>query len=326
MIPQSIIYRAKTADLPFVLHSLGLNLCREGRGFFLEDHDSLKIFQKQGIWIYKWWSRSGEAGDGIQFLQRYFGMKFHEAVKTLSGTDNCANYDCSCGDHTHSALNMTSTNPWQEKAKKLVDYARKKLFEPGGADSLSFLIRSRGLSLKTVKKHNLGWLPAKDHMLSKIVIPCYSSRNYLFRIRFRTDNPKPGETRYRVMKGSNPHSSFPLGITPGKPVIIVESELDAILIHQEAGRETGVLALGTASNDLTGPVCRFLTKKIPVNLICLDNDSAGKQRTEYFLKLIPNSLSCPVPREYGKDPGEAWRFMSIRKWLRGQIRQPDTDE
>ena len=320
MIPASIITKAKNADLPFVLQGLGLNLCREGRGFFVKDHDSLKLFQRQGIWLYKWWSRNGEVGDGIQFLRMFFNMEFHEAVTTLSGNPaGHPDYDNSHEAGLDSEQESFSSDHWQQKAEKLIDYARKNLFSPAGFECLSFLIRERGLQEQTARKHNLGWLPAMDHMPSKLVIPCYNTRNQLIRIRFRIDRPKPGETRYRVMKGSNTHSSFPLGITPGKPVVIVESELDAILIHQETGLEIGVLALGTAANDLSVPVCRYLSRKIPLNLVSLDNDECGKNRTPYFIHRISNSMSWPVPEEFGKDPGEAWKHMSIKKWIASAI-------
>ena len=321
MIPVSRIYKAKTADLPAVLHKLGLNLCREGRGFFVESHDSLKLFQKQGIWIYKWWSRNGEVGDGIQFLQKHYGMKFQEAVEILSGMKGDVKLDYSYGTRQVTGQEVWSSNHWQKKAAKLVDYACTNIFSSAGSESLSFLIRERCLLKQTIKEHRLGWLPAKNHMPSKLVIPCYNSRNQLIRIRFRTDNPKSHDTRYRVMKGSNAISPFPLGITPGKPVVWVESELDAVLIYQESGMEIGVIALGSASNRMNNSVCRYLINKIPINLISLDNDECGKDSTQHYLKLIPNSLSWPVPESYGKDPGEACRHMSIRKWIKDGLRQ-----
>jgi len=315
MILPSVIRKAKHADLPSVISGLGFELCREGRGFYARDHDSLKLFQRQGIWLYKWWSRNGEVGDGIQFLRRFYNMDFHEAVALLSGESVMNVRDKGRRENRHQNSEKCSLVHWQKKAERLVSYAQKNIFEPSGRRCLEFLICERGLQEHTIRKFRLGWLPAKGHMPSKLVIPCFSSRGSLMRIRFRIDNPAPGATRYRVMKGSNTHSSFPSGITPGKPVIIVESELDAILIHQEAGLETGVLALGTAANDFSERPCRFLARKIPFNLICLDNDRCGKSRTNYFMNKLPNSVSWPVPGKYGKDPGEAWKKMSISRWI-----------
>ena len=86
MIPKEQIEMAKRADLPRVLKGMGIALIPNGRGYHLKEHDSLKLFQQDGIWLYKWWSRNGEVGDGIQYLQRHCRMDFPEAVAILSGT------------------------------------------------------------------------------------------------------------------------------------------------------------------------------------------------------------------------------------------------
>ena len=85
MIPKDKIEMAKRADLPRVLQAMGIELVSNGKGYHLREHDSLKLFQQDGIWLYKWWSRHGEVGDGIQYLQRHYGMSFPGAVATLSG-------------------------------------------------------------------------------------------------------------------------------------------------------------------------------------------------------------------------------------------------
>ncbi len=79
------IYMAKRANLPSVLQSMGVSLTPEGNGYRLSDHDSLKFYKQNDIWLYKWWSKGGEVGDGIDYLQRYKGMEFFESVQTLSG-------------------------------------------------------------------------------------------------------------------------------------------------------------------------------------------------------------------------------------------------
>jgi len=315
MIPASLIKKAKYADLPSVVSSLGFKLCREGQSFSSREHDSLKLFKRQGIWLYKWWSRNGEVGDGIQFLRRFFGMEFHDAVAALSGEITGCSYNTGSYESPHHDSETYTSIHWQKKAERLAGYAKKNLFEASGSKCLEFLIRERGLNEHTVKNHCLGWLPERNYMPSKLVIPCFNIRGQLIRIRFRIDNPRPNQARYRVMKGSNTHSSFSSGIFPGKPVVVVESELDGILVHQGAGSKTGVLALGTTANSLSEPVFKYFANKIPLALVSLDNDRSGKEKTRYFLERIPNSLSWPVPGKTGKDPGEAWKKISIREWI-----------
>jgi len=84
MIPQAQIEQAKRADLPTILLKLGFRLVPDGKGYCLLEHDSLKFFRQKGIWCYKWYSRNGEVGDGIYFLQRHAGMSFKEAVNLLA--------------------------------------------------------------------------------------------------------------------------------------------------------------------------------------------------------------------------------------------------
>jgi hypothetical protein len=54
MIPGEIIQSAKHADLPVILKKLGVNIIEEGKSFYLHEHDSLKFFKQEGVWLYKW--------------------------------------------------------------------------------------------------------------------------------------------------------------------------------------------------------------------------------------------------------------------------------
>jgi len=307
---KEMIQSAKYADLPSVLQSMGVDLVTEGKSFYLREHDSLKFFRKNDIWLYKWWSRCGEVGDGIQFLMNHCGKKFREAVIILSGQQH----------QNSSKQNSVESRSWKpgeqaSKFQKLVQMAKSKLFEPNGKKSISYLIHERGLLLNTIRKYHLGWLHEWKHMPSKLVIPCYRSNGDLIRIRFRVDNPVSETERYRVMWGSNASIPFTSGIFPDKPVIFVESELDAILIAQEAGSYAGVLALGTTGTKLTPAMIQYLNKKIPITLLCLDNDDPGREKTAYLIKILQNAYNWPVPEKYGKDPGEAWKWMKIKTWV-----------
>lgn len=317
MIPKEKILSAKQADLPSILQSMGVDLIAEGNSYHLREHDSLKLFRRDGIWLYKWWSRGGEVGDGIQYLQRHFGMSFSEAVETLSGNTTAQSDRHDIFDHQASQrlqIQWMSIN-WQAKSEKLIRASQSCLFGPNGKERISYLVNERGLHLDTIRSHRLGWLPAKDHMPSKILIPCYDSQGRLIRIRFRIDNPKPGQERYRISKGSNSYSPFPLGLSYGKPVVLVESELDAILVAQEAGPRVGVLGIGTTGAKFTPTMVRYLNEKVPLILISLDNDQGGRDKTASLINELHNAINWRVPEKYGKDPGEAWKRMSIDKWV-----------
>jgi len=328
MIPKERIEMARGADLPKILTGMGIELVHNGRGYHLREHDSLKLFQHDGIWLYKWWSRNGEVGDGIQYLQRHCGMDFPEAVSILSGTiilQNTSPQDVRRQNPHYldpkKKPQQWKTRKWQSNSEKLIRVGQSYLLGPNGKKRVSYLVHERGLHLVTIRQHRLGWLPAKGHMPSKLLIPCYDSAGNLIRIRFRIDNPDAGQERYRISKGSNPNSPFPLGLSFYNPVMILESELDAVLIAQESGNHIGVLCMGTTGTKFSPAIIRYLTDNIPVILISLDNDQSGREKTTALIKQFPNALDWPVPKRYGKDPGEAWKHMSLRKWVKTGLEQ-----
>jgi hypothetical protein len=322
MISKKRIEAAKRADLPGVLQGMGIELVSNGKGYHFKEHDSLKLFQQDGVWLYKWWSRCGEVGDGIQYLQCHYGMSFPESVEALSGTMIFQN---------GSSQHVTRQNPncpeskkkpqqwklkkWQIASERLIRVAQSCLWGPNGKGRLYYLIHHRSLRLDTIRQRRLGWLPAKGHMPSKLLIPCYDSEGNLIRIRFRIDNPDPGQERYRISKGSNPDSPYPIGVSSAKPLMVLESELDAILIAQEAPEHIGVLGMGTTGTKFNPAMIRYLSDKIPIILISMDNDQSGKKKTTTLISEFPNAIDWPVPEKYGKDPAEACKNINLKQWV-----------
>jgi hypothetical protein len=322
MIPKYQIEIAKSADLPKVLQSMGIELVANGNGFHMLEHDSLKLFRQDGIWLYKWWSRGGEVGDGIQYLQRHCGMSFAEAVASLSQTvisqkatvHHLTRQD-SLGLKSENESEKWTSKHWQRNSEKLIQQGQSSLLGPNGKEGISYLIHKRGLHLDTIRKYRLGWLPAKGQMPSKLLIPCYNSQGDLIRIRFRIDTPGPGRERYRIRKGSNPNLPYPIGVSYAKPVMILESELDTILMAQETGAHVGVLGLGTTGAKLNPAMIRYLNDKIPFILISLDNDQSGRKKTAALISELPGAIDWPVPEECGNDPGEAWMRINLKAWV-----------
>ncbi len=180
MIPIQQIEMAKRADLPRVLKGMGIELLPNGRGYHFKKHDSLKLFQQDGIWLYKWWSRNGAVGDGIQYLQSHYGMSFPEAVEALSGTltiqksssKHVSRQDLTCPESKKKPQPWRSKK-WQIASERLIRVAQSCLLEPNGKGRLYYLIRHRGLRLDIIRQRRLGWLPAKAQMPSKLLIHCY---------------------------------------------------------------------------------------------------------------------------------------------------------
>lgn len=101
---------------------------------------------------------------------------------------------------------------------------------------------------------------------------------------------------------------------PSKPIIIVESELDAILIQQEAADLVCSIALGGVSKkpdvELHG-----LLKRAPLILLSLDFDDPGKKRYSFWMQQYPNLRPWPAP--YFKSPGDALEksHINMRDWI-----------
>jgi len=314
------IQMAKQAYLPDILMQLGITIKTSGCAWVSIEHDSLKFFQYQGIWLYKWYAQDGESGDAIRFLQRYLNMSFHQALATLLHTNTTcivkSEYKPPQSQQPHETWQSPS---WQYRSEKLIRFAQHCLFSSDN-DRLEYLNNERGLKVQTIKKYQLGWLPAKNTLPSKLLIPCYNLQGQLFRLRFRLDNSVQKSERYRVSAASNAKRPFPIGIRSSLPVIIIESELDALLIAQHVN--IGVLALGTTATQLTPKMIHYLNTKIPAILISLDNDSSGYEKTKQLLRELKNAITWPVPPKYGKDPGEAWKKMDLKQWIARGLHQP----
>ncbi len=91
-------------------------------------------------------------------------------------------------------------------------------------------------------------------------------------------------------------------------MIIVESELDAILIQQEASHLICSVALGGVSKKPDTKMHKWL-QRVSLILLSLDFDSAGKKRYSFWMGLYPNLRPWPAP--CGKSLGDAFQDFSI---------------
>lgn len=81
MIEQGLIKQARQTNLVAYLLNRGEPLKRIGKNYTHKNHDSLFIKDNMFIWYSK-----QKQGNSIDFLMLYYGMKFDEAVKELTGT------------------------------------------------------------------------------------------------------------------------------------------------------------------------------------------------------------------------------------------------
>jgi DNA primase len=94
--------------------------------------------------------------------------------------------------------------------------------------------------------------------------------------------------------------------------VVVESELDALLIAQEAGELAGVIALGTAGAKPDAETAAQLAAAAAI-LVALDFDEAGEKASAWWLAHYRQAVRWPPAA--GKDPGEFFRAVDVRAWV-----------
>ncbi len=318
----------------YVSHCPGCGCNSRGERF--SDRFHVWLGQNDGNGSY-WCRQCGKAGDSIQFLIDFFGMDFEQACTAL----DCDPMWRPSTDRREPSKRMTTIfdpvkygNPidlWISKAEKFVTWAHEKLM--GNKEALEWLSK-RGIKMETVVKHRLGWNPGengKDIFRQRsawgletvlkengkpkmlwlpigLVIPNLKN-GVVNRIRIRR---REGEPRYYVVPGSSMAQMIIGGGLDG--CVVVESELDAILISQEAGEFCTAIGLGSAQikPDIDADA---IIRKAKSALISLDFDEAGAVSKRFYDETYPNTIRWPVPE--GKDPGDAYSLgIDIREWLK----------
>ena len=200
-------------------------------------------------------------------------------------------------------------------ASKLVEDAAVRLWTPEGERRLEYL-RGRGLSDETTKAARLGWTPGVSIPIREgtglwtvegIVIP-WRDGDRLTLVKLR--QPKGRKPKYAEVYRDRPMLySADDRIRPGRPLIIVEGELDALLLGQALGELAAVVTLGSAS---ARPEAALLGRMLaaPVWYVATDADDAG----DHFASWWP-SRAIRVRPPAGKDWTEAHQAgINLRRW------------
>ena len=285
-------------------------------------------------------------GDLIQYLRDVRKMNFREACKYIG--KEIGSFGPSLIGRRKTRPNWTPretappTDVWQVRARRLVEASEHDLFlpYPFAQKMLGWLKEGRGLSEETIKKYRLGLIyidrwdsherwgldpvlkedgsPKKIWMPRGLTIPLCQDGN-IFRIRIRRpkiDLKSEGDPRYYLLRGSDTRAMV-LGQNQDT-LVVVESELDAILLFQEAGDLIGVISLGNAQArpDVKAMESLGHSKLI---LVALDGDDAGaKEAWGWWLNHFPQARRWP-PIE-GKDPGDmVVAGIDLRVWIKAGV-------
>jgi DNA primase len=282
----------------------------------------------------RFWCRGcGKGGDMVRYHMLTTGKRYFDACYDLGVRPK---FEPRKPRKTKSAPSSPDRVPppplaWRKQAEAIVERSAEILFDRRGTKMREYL-HGRGLTDRTIKLSRLGWTPT-DRFFDRtewglpeenrpetgkprkvwapagLVIPGYAGGE-LVRIRIRRQ--KQSDCRYVTVSGSGKQPMIRGHLSR---VAVVESDLDGILISQEAGDLLSVIALGSAQLRPDADTHAFLKAANGI-LLSLDYDPAGSAQTPWWTSTYgPKVKRWPVP--VGKDPGEAYQAgVDIREWIR----------
>jgi len=279
----------------------------------------------------------GRQGDGIQFVRDMDGMSYPEACRYFGTTPTARPLR---PRQTEPCTPKPSTLPcktWTERAGRFVDRCAQAL--AAGGPGLDYAM-SRGLSQGTCRKLRIGWndrdtyedralwdlppeanpetgKPRKVWLPGGLVLPTTRDGQVVaVKIRRAGWTPEDRLPKYAAVASSAP-LPLVLARAVGKPCLVVESELDAILAAQEARDIVCAIALRTARGR-PDDVAHALLKAAPRILVGLDFDKAGADGWPWWRANYPQAKRWPPLA--GKDVGDMIHEPGlIRAWIQAGL-------
>lgn len=303
---------------------------------------------------YYWCRECNARGDSIQFLRDYAHFSYADACKRIGVASAApavrtpalpGRAERNCFEVGQKANGSMDAGKWREKAEKFVSWAEARLQK--NAEQLAWLA-ARGISAEAAREYRLGYNPGerggnciirpreswglppavRDDGKPKrlwlprgIVIPQMLDGE-IRRLRIRRLDADRAEFnaghKYHVVEGSEMQPLWlecRTQLRDGQgAVVVVETELDACMLHALAGDLVHALALGTCNvRHLPARLFERLKESLVI-LVALDADEAGAQGWPRWQETFPAARRWPVP--VGKDPGDAYaRGEDMRLWL-----------
>lgn len=282
-------------------------------------------------------------GDGIDFLRERHGMSYADACAFLDVPTSTSPTKGGRPAQAEWTPRECREVPalWREQAARFVDECAAKLVK--GMPGYDY-VQGRGFTLETMRLLKLGWNPIWRHEdraawgLSSEALPGFKSsmaippglviplkrRAGIVGIRIRCVDPRGDRTparKFHCLPGSVP-MLCPAGGNP-RAVIIVESELDAALIWQEARDLTSALALGSAAARPDAAVWAFLDRAENV-YVALDNDATGREHLTWWRQHRPTVRIVSFPNDC-KDVGDLLHGNRVRAWVEAALAEPVGD-
>ena len=315
-------------------------LCRRGR-------DRFKVWPRLQRWACLG-SAAGRAGcdrsgDAVQYLRERDGLSYGEACDRLGQTpDVCAHV------RAPQVLSLSVAAPltppaaaWQQRAREWSSFCRGQLAGRQGTGAREWLAR-RGLDQATVEQAGIGYnprdryearslwgLPPADGDCARavwlprgIVLP-WRIEGAIWRVNVRRPlaawQAAAGQPKYVGPAGFANALYGADGLAPGKPVVLVEGEIDALTVQQTAGDVATAVATGaTGGARRAAWVARLALA--PMVLVAFDADpnGAGDQAAAWWLSVLANGRRLrPVG---GKDVNAMHTAgIDVRAWVQAGL-------
>ena len=288
-----------------------------------------------------YWCRiCGKSGDLIAFFMEMDGLSYGQACQAAGIESKDYGYAKPVlskrptpGEVFSPQAYEDPSEKWREKSGDFVERCHEALLK--NRTALEKLFLDRGLTEESVRRFKIGmnasdffrpresWglpkeindktgKPKKLWIPKGLVIP-YLVDGMVMRIRIRRpkeDLKSESDPRYYFVPGSSP-AIMRIG-EDMRAWVIEETELDGMLIAQEAGDLVGVHALGTAASK-PDKHCMDDLSAAEVILVSTDFDKAGRNASGWWLQNFRQAERWPVPE--GKDPGDMFKAVDVRAWV-----------
>ena len=276
-----------------------------------------------GVWKCRVCDRGGDA---YRYIMERDGVGFRKAKEIIDGEPPAADTKRSAprrpAEMQHERKQSDDPN-WQAT---VIAFVERCAAVGESSPELQPLLKERGISADVAAQHKIGWCPKQFELngldfWAGAVIPCFGSVGDLRYVKVRT-----GPGQYFHIRGGDGSAVYLLPSLPlnprngvgwtGKDVVIVETELDALMLRSvtRALKYDPIvpLALGTAKGG------RHYADAIISNahkvFIALDADTAGDTAATYWIDRGASRL-----RPTGaKDPGDMYANEGadgILQWL-----------
>jgi hypothetical protein len=227
---------------------------------------------------------------------------------------------------------LEPTDGWRLRGSSFVEECEAYLWSGAGERARAYL-HGRCLTDQTLRRWHVGFQPrerlyepalrwglpagredggrAGVWLPRGIVLPWFADGK-LWHLKVRTAAANP-DSRFRAVRGGHPWVYDAGNPDSALPLLIVEAELCAQLVWQEARDLVHPVSLGGCRRTLTPRVLERLDAG-PVQFVGYDADSEGDRGSEHLLEQFPRGVRVRPP--LAKDPtAYAQAGGSVRDWL-----------